>query len=78
MKTAASGASCAGGATDEVVTAFEYGPDSGPNNLLLRGIAVTGVNSAGVIETQRTCYGYDDYGNKISETSPLANLSVCP
>jgi YD repeat-containing protein len=78
MKTAASGASCAGGATDEVVTAFEYGPDSGPNNLLLRGIAVTGVNSVGAIETQRTCYGYDDYGNKISETSPLANLSVCP
>ena len=75
---AASGASCAGGAADEVVTEFDYGPNAGPNNLWLRGMAVTATNSAGTAETQRTCYGYDENGRKVSETSPLANLAVCP
>ncbi len=75
---AASGASCAGGAADEVVSEFDYGPNAGPNNLWLRGVAVTATNSAGALETQRTCYGYDNNGHKISETSPLANLAVCP
>jgi YD repeat-containing protein len=58
---------------DEVVTAYDYGPDSGPNNLWLRGVAVT---AGGV--THRTCYSYDRLGNKISETTPNANLSSCP
>jgi YD repeat-containing protein len=75
---AASGATCAGGAADEVVTEFDYGPNAGPNNLLLRGMAVTATNSAGTAETQRTCYSYDENGRKVSETSPLANLAVCP
>ncbi len=75
--TAASGASCAGGAADEVVTDYDYGPNSGPNNLLVRGVVVTATNSAGTLETQRTCYGYDAFGRKISETKPAANLTSC-
>lgn len=71
--TAASGQTCIGGAGDEVITDYEYGANSGPNNLLLRGIAVT---ADGI--TQRTCYGYDANGRKISETQPLAGLAVCP
>lgn len=58
---------------DEIVSTYDYGPDSGPNNLWLRGIAVT---AGGV--TRRTCYSYDRLGNKISETSPRAGLTVCP
>lgn len=71
--TAPSGASCAGGAADEVVTDYDYGPDSGPNNLVVRGVAVTADG-----QTLRSCYGYDAQGRKISETKPAANLSVCP
>lgn len=70
--TASSGQSCVGGAADEVITEFEYGPDSGPNNLELRGVAVTADG-----QTLRTCYGYDTYGRKISETQPKAGLAVC-
>jgi len=69
---AASGQGCAI-AGDEVVTAYDYGPDSGPNNLLLRGEAVT---AGGV--TRRTCYGYDGQGNRISVTAPRAGLASCP
>jgi hypothetical protein len=68
---------CAGGAPDEVVTIYDYGPDSGPNNLLLRGTTVT-ADVLGTITTFRTCYGYDALGNKISETKPRAGLTVCP
>lgn len=65
---------CAGGSSDEVVKTYEYGPDTGlvGNNLLLRGVAVT---ADGL--TLRTCYGYDRDGNKIFETKPRANLTVC-
>jgi len=63
---------CAGGSADEVVTTYDYGPNSGPNNLLLRGQVVT---AGGV--SLRTCYGYDAYGNRISETKPNANLGSC-
>lgn len=66
-------ASCQGGASDEVVTDYEYGPNSGPNNLLLRGVAVTADG-----QTLRTCYGYDANGRKVSETKPAAGLGVCP
>jgi len=71
--TAASGSGCAGGASDEVVTTYDYGPTTGPNNLLLRGTVVdpTGLNL-------RTCYTYDQYGRKISETQPLGTGSTCP
>lgn len=63
---------CSAGANDEVVTEYDYGPDSGPNNLLLRGIAVT---SGG--QTLRTCFAYDENGRKVSETRPSANLASC-
>lgn len=75
--TAASGSTCAGGSADEVMTDYDYGPDSGPNNLLLRGIAAT-AHDGTQITTLRTCYGYDANGNRISETSPNANLTSCP
>jgi hypothetical protein len=74
--TAASGASCAGGAADEVITDYDYGPNSGPNTLLLRGIAVT-AHDGTQIATLRTCYGYDARGNRISTTLPNANLGSC-
>lgn len=72
--TATVSGACAGGATDEVVTSYEYGPDTGAvgNNLMLRGVAVAADG-----QTLRTCYGYDRDGNKISETKPRAGLAVC-
>jgi len=73
MTTATAGSSCAGGAADESVTTYDYGPDSGPNNLLLRGVAVS--SNGKVI---RTCYTYDSAGNRISETKPLGAGSTCP
>lgn len=60
-------------AGDVVTTAYDYGPSSGANNLFLRGRSVT---ADGV--TLRTCYRYDIYGNRISETSPRAGLASCP
>lgn len=69
---APSGSGCAV-ANDEVLTTYDYGPESGPDNLLLRGKAVT---SQG--QTLRTCYTHDPQGDKISETSPNANPSSCP
>jgi hypothetical protein len=64
---------CAGGSNDEVVTTYDYGPDSGPNNLLRRGKVVT---NAG--QSRRACYGYDQFGDQISETEPRAGLTSCP
>jgi YD repeat-containing protein len=71
--TATVGNACAGGSADEVVTTYDYGPNSGPNNLLVRGIVVAADGTS-----RRTCYGYDRDGHKISETKPNANLSACP
>jgi YD repeat-containing protein len=71
--TATVSGACAGGSSDEVVTTYDYGPDSGPNTLLLRGIAVTADG-----QTLRTCYQYDDYGRKIAETKPLGTGTTCP
>jgi hypothetical protein len=65
-------------AADKVVTDYDYGPTTGLNNLLLRGIAVTAVNDQGQIQTLRTCYGYNYFGERISETLPKAGLSSCP
>jgi len=64
---------CAGGASDLIVTSYDYGPNSGPNNLWLRGTAVTADG-----QTLRTCYSYDPLGRTISETQPNANLTSCP
>ena len=60
-------------AGDEVVTDYDYGPASGPNNLFLRGKAVTWNG-----QTRRTCFGSDSFGNRISETLPNAGLGSCP
>jgi len=70
---AASGTGCALGSSDEVTTSYDYGPDSGHNNLLVRGKVVSADGVA-----LRTCYGYDYWGNKISQTSPRAGLTSCP
>ncbi|MEQ1499265.1 MAG: hypothetical protein ABL914_11440 [Novosphingobium sp.] len=64
-------APCAG--NDEILTTLDYGPDAGPNYLLVRGVAVT---SGG--QTLRTCYSYDARGNKLSETRPLGTGGTCP
>lgn len=71
ISSAASGAGCSA-ANDEVVTTYEYGPDSGPNNLLVRGQAVTWNG-----QTRRTCVGHDRYGNKIWESAPKAAPVSC-
>lgn len=60
-------------AGDEVVTSYDYGPNSGPNNLFLRGMVVT-VDG----QSRRSCYAYDRNGNRISETQPAAGLASCP
>lgn len=64
---------CSAGSSDLVRTTYDYGPNSGPNNLWLRGVAVIADG-----QTLRTCYRYDGYGRRISETSPNANLTSCP
>ena len=69
---AASGTGCSL-ANDEVVTTYDYGPDSGPNTLLLRGRAVTWNG-----QTRRVCYGHDRNGNKIWESAPNAAPASCP
>lgn len=72
-----SGTGCANGASDEVLTQYDYGPNSGPNNLVPRGMTVTAY-AGGAAQTLRTCYGYDGQGNRISETAPRAGLTSCP
>jgi hypothetical protein len=57
----------------QIVTTYQYGANGTANNLRVRGAAVA---SGGT--TLRTCYGYDNQGNKISETSPRAGLGSCP
>ncbi len=64
---------CTAGASDEVRTVYDYGPDSGPNNLLLRGVAITADG-----QTLRTCYQYDQRGRRIAETKPLGTGATCP
>jgi hypothetical protein len=57
-----------------VVVSYEYeaGNASTPSNLLLKGKVVSA--DGGV---QRSCYGYDNEGNRIWETRPRAALTVC-
>jgi len=74
--TLANGDGCAGGAQDEVVTDYDYGPTTSPNNLNVRGIAVTAYVD-GLAQVRRTCYAYDAYGNRIGETMPKAGLASC-
>lgn len=67
---------CAAGATDEVVTTYDYGPNAGPNNLLVRGKLVT-ASDGGTTTSLRTCYGYDKMGRQIWATEPRADLASC-
>jgi YD repeat-containing protein len=78
--TCFSSAACnaASPASDKVVTDYDYGPPAGLNNLKLRGIAVTAANGLGQIETQRTCYTYDYFGQRVSETKSLGTGATCP
>ena len=64
---------CSAGAGDLVRTLYDYGPDAGPNNLWLRGMAVV---ADGL--TLRTCYQYDQLGRRIAETRPLGTGATCP
>lgn len=64
--------SCTGGVNDEVAKTFEYN-----DNLLVKGVTVTALNATGALETRRTCYQYDIYGNRIGETQPKAGLGSC-
>ncbi|QEI11852.1 hypothetical protein [Cellvibrio japonicus] len=61
------------GTNDEVITRYEYNSD----NLFLTGITVTAADGNNIIITKRTCYQYDQYGNKIGEIEPKANLTQC-
>jgi len=54
------------------VTTYQYG-DGKANSLLVRGAVVTADGTS-----RRTCYSYDNFGNRISETRPLAGLATCP
>jgi YD repeat-containing protein len=69
---------CANGA-DLVVTQYEYqeGNASKGSNVWLLGTAVTATNNSGQSETLRSCYTYDNYGRKVSESQPKANLASC-
>lgn len=57
---------------DEVITSYEYSFNGSLTNLLPIGKVI----SASGIE-KRWCFEYDIYGNVITETEPLANLSSC-
>jgi YD repeat-containing protein len=60
-------------AAPQTVTNYEYGPTGTGDSLLVKGIAVAANG-----QTLRSCYGYDPFGRKSSQTKPNANLSVCP
>jgi hypothetical protein len=57
----------------QTVTTHEYGANGTSTSMLVKGVAVS---SGGT--TLRTCYGYDIYHRRISETKPNANLGACP
>jgi hypothetical protein len=57
----------------QTVTSYQYGTSGTRYALLIKGQAVS---SGGAV--LRTCYDYDIYGRKMSETMPRAGLGVCP
>ncbi len=57
----------------QLVKTYQYGADGTADDLLVRGIAATADG-----QTRRTCFGYDAYSRKISETKPNAGLGACP
>lgn len=78
--TTLSTGACAAGAADQVLTTYDYGPDTGTvgNTLLQKGVKITAADASGAIVSRLTCYGYDSAGNRTSETKPRAGLTVCP
>jgi YD repeat-containing protein len=71
QSSTASASGCSA-ANDEVTVTYDYGPVTGLNNLNLRGrMKTTGSTSI------QSCFSYDDLGNRISETTPNANLASC-
>ena len=71
--TPGSNASTCDPGAPQTLTTFQYGAPATRYALLVKGMAVS---SGGT--TLRTCYDYDIYGNRISETAPRAGLGVCP
>lgn len=65
------------GTADEIVTEYDYGPMSGLSNLRVKSVAITAKNAAGNLETLRTCYTYNYFGEKIGETKPLGATGGC-
>ena len=62
-------------AAPRLQTSYEYGADGTADNLLLRGLVLTDLQTSVVL---RTCYRYDTSGDRVSETRPRAGLAVCP
>jgi hypothetical protein len=60
-------------AAPQRVTTYEYGANGTANNLNVRGVVVTADGTS-----RRSCYLYDNSGNRISETKPRAGLGSCP
>jgi hypothetical protein len=60
-------------AAPQRVTTYEYGANGTANNLFVRGQVVTAGGTS-----RRTCFLYDDLGNRISQTSARAGLATCP
>jgi hypothetical protein len=58
-------------AAQQTVTTYEYGAASTRDALRVRGIAITSGGS-----TLRTCFSYDRYGRKISQTAAPANVNL--
>ncbi|WP_235538217.1 hypothetical protein [Pelomonas sp. Root1444] len=74
--TIADGSGCTGGAADEIITDYDYGPANAANNLELRGVTVSAY-AEGALQVRRTCYQYDSFGNRIGEIKPKAGLASC-
>lgn len=52
---------------------FTYGADGTPDNTLVKGVTVSDGQS-----NRLTCFTYDKWRHKVSETSPNAALGSCP
>jgi YD repeat-containing protein len=69
---AGSSAAACDSSAPSLVTTYLYGANGTADNLLVRGKLVSdGTTSL------RTCFTYDSWSRKISETSPRAGLSSC-
>jgi len=62
-----------GESSPQTVTTNEYGSSGSSESLYVKGVAISSGST-----TLRTCYGYDIYGRRISETKPASNLGACP